>query len=82
MLGLRKDLEVKEAIYFDESEKRQIIEDYLQSGLSKQAVWEKYGGHSRKRGRILLWLRELNISIKKFDAKHKRNKIFLTWKSF
>ena len=59
MLGLRKDLEVKEAIYFNELEKRQIIEDYLLSGLTKQAIWEKYGGPSRERGRILRWMREL-----------------------
>ncbi|MCL1833309.1 MAG: hypothetical protein FWG49_02285 [Leptospirales bacterium] len=59
MLGLRKDLEVKEVIYFDESEKRQIIEDYLQSGLTKQAIWEKYTGRSEEHGSILRWMREL-----------------------
>ena len=62
MLGLRKDLEVKEAIYFNELEKRQIIEDYLLSGLTKQAIWEKYGGHSREHGRISRWMRELGYS--------------------
>jgi transposase-like protein len=58
MLGLRDDLELKEAIYFSESEKRLIIEDYLQSGLSKQAIWEKYTGRNGDHGTILKWMRQ------------------------
>jgi transposase-like protein len=58
MLGLRKDLQVRETIYFSESEKRQIIEDYLQSGKSKRTIWEKYTGRREEHGRILRWMRE------------------------
>ena len=43
MLGLKKRINEK-TFCFSEDEKRVIIEDYLQSGLTKQAIWEKYVG--------------------------------------
>jgi len=57
MLGLR-DFKVEEVIHFSEFEKRQIIEDYLQSDLTKQAIWEKYTGHKEEHGRLLRWMRK------------------------
>jgi len=58
MLGLRKDFAAQDVIHFSESEKRQIIEDYLQSGLTKQAIWEKYTGRREEHGLILRWMRK------------------------
>jgi transposase-like protein len=58
MLGLRRDFKVQEVIHFSESEKRQIIEDYLQSGETKQAIWQKYTGRREEHGIILRWMRE------------------------
>ncbi len=46
MLGLRSENRSLEFLKISESEKRQIIEDYLQSGLSKRAIWEKYTGRA------------------------------------
>ena len=57
MLGLNK-FKIKEVFHFSESEKRQIIEDYLQSGETKQTIWEKYTGRKREHGVILRWMRE------------------------
>ena len=33
-----------------------IIEDYLQSGLTKRAIWEKYTGNCKEHGRLLYWM--------------------------
>jgi len=57
MLGLR-DFKGQEIFHFSESEKRQIIEDYLQSGETKRAIWKKYTGRTREHGLILCWMRE------------------------
>ena len=62
MLGLKRDFGAKEVIYFSEAEKRQIIEDYLQSGLTKQAIWEKYTGYSEEHGVMLRWMRKYGYS--------------------
>ena len=42
---------------FSELDKRAIIEDYLRSGLSKDAIWLKYTGRLRDHGMILRWMR-------------------------
>jgi hypothetical protein len=62
MLGLREDFKLKEVVYFSESEKRLIIEDYLQSGLSKRTIWEKYTGRNGEHGTILRWMRQYGYS--------------------
>jgi hypothetical protein len=58
MLGLRKRIKEK-TFCFSDDEKRVIIEDYLQSGLTKQAIWEKYVGYEEEHGRLLRWMRKL-----------------------
>ena len=57
MLGLR-DLKTQKIFHFSEDEKLQIIEDYLQSGETKQAIWKKYTGRTREHGLILRWMHE------------------------
>jgi hypothetical protein len=80
MLGLREDFGLKEFIHFSESEKRLIIEDYLQSGLSKRSIWEKYTGRNGDHGTILRWMREYGYfsgskpSITFIDGKYKMSK--------
>ena len=41
---------------FSETDKRKIVEEYLQSGLSKTSIWKKYTGCEREHGRILEWM--------------------------
>jgi hypothetical protein len=68
-LGLKKGK--KEKIipklgrYFTESEKRVMIEDYLQSGCTKRAIWRKYTGHDVEHGHLLRWMRELGYMVSK-----------------
>jgi len=58
MLGLKGETKSQEFLKISEAEKRQIVEDYLQSGLTKQAIWEKYTGRKEEHGQILRWMRE------------------------
>jgi hypothetical protein len=56
MSGLKNEIKRKKHAHFSEAEKRMIIDDYLQSGLSKQAIWEKYTGNPKEHGLILYWM--------------------------
>jgi transposase-like protein len=56
MLGLSSEFGTKAVFNFSEAEKRQIIEDYLQSGENKQTIWEKYTGRKGEHGTILRWM--------------------------
>ena len=55
MLGLKSNLKRKQHAPFSEKEKRMIIEDYLQSGLTKQEIWKKYTGKN-DHGLLLSWM--------------------------
>jgi transposase-like protein len=44
--------------YFSESDKRSIVEEYLNTDVSKSGIWEKYVGHKRECGKILDWMNE------------------------
>jgi transposase-like protein len=57
MLGLKSEIRIKKLRKFSEQEKRKIVEDYLQSGLPKRSIWEKYTGHPTEHGKILEWMR-------------------------
>ena len=74
MLGLKHSGKTQEIFKISESEKRHIIEDYLQSGLTKSAIWEKYSGQKEDHGRIVRWMREYG-----YLSKHdKKNVTFVT----
>jgi len=75
MLGLKiKKNEKKFSI--NDDEKRIIIEAFLQSGESKQAIWDKYVGSGEEHGRILRWMRKLGYI---HDPRNK-NAIFVVQK--
>lgn len=44
---------------FSWSERENIIKDYLKSGQSKQAIWEKYTGQIEEHGQLVKWMRVL-----------------------
>ncbi len=44
--------------YFSDSDKREIIEEYLNTDVSKSGIWRKYIGHSNEGGYLLNWLEE------------------------
>ena len=53
MTGLKKKNRPQKFFHFDDEEKRAIIEDYLQSGLTKKEIWKKYTGREEEYGTIL-----------------------------
>jgi len=58
MLGLKSKIKGKKSLNFNENIKCQIVEDYLQSGLPKNAIWEKYTSQQSEYGKILLCMRK------------------------
>jgi hypothetical protein len=53
ILGLRKPEE------FDWFERKQIVEEYLQSKKTKKEIWFKYTGQTKEGGSLLNWIRKL-----------------------
>ena len=43
---------------FEESTKRQMVEDYLNGGLSKAEIWRRYTGRTEEHGKIIKWMRQ------------------------
>jgi hypothetical protein len=56
MLGLKQEINRRKFQHFSEAEKRIIIEDNLQRGLSKKDILEKYTGRREEHGLILYWM--------------------------
>ena len=54
------------------SEREALIEEYLSSDLTKQAIWEKYTGQKEERGQILRWMRKLGYQDKGLSSRPKR----------
>ena len=54
-----KKVNQKSPQYFTEEFKHQIIQAYLGSGLSKQAIWEQFTGRSEEHGSLVKWMRKL-----------------------
>jgi hypothetical protein len=42
-----------------ESERREIIEEYLKGGRSKRDIWQHYTGKTEEHGQIIRWMRQL-----------------------
>lgn len=55
ILGLRPHN--TDLIFFSDEEKIAIIEDYLSSGQTKNAIWKKYTGRDNEHGAIIRWMR-------------------------
>lgn len=58
ILGLRKAEEI------DWFERKQIVEEYLQSNKSKREIWFKYTGQPHEGGSLLNWIRKLGYEDK------------------
>ena len=56
MSGLKTKFQRRKYDHYSEAEKHMIIEDYLESGLSKREIWEKYTGSKSEHGLILYWM--------------------------
>lgn len=49
----------KHSSEFSDSEKHQIIQEYLRSSQTKRDIWEKYTGQTEEHGILLKWMRKL-----------------------
>jgi len=47
---------------FSIAERHLIIKDYLDSGLQKREIWEKYTGEAEEHGQLIRWMRQLGYS--------------------
>jgi hypothetical protein len=56
MSGLKPVIQRRKHAHFSEAEKHTIIEDFLQSNLTKKEIWEKYTGEIEEHGQILYWM--------------------------
>ena len=45
-----------------ESERREIIEEYLSGEETKAAIWQRYTGQKKEKGQLLRWMRKLGYS--------------------
>jgi len=45
--------------YFSDSEKHHILQELVNSGCTKQEIWEKYTGQQEEHGQLLRWMRQL-----------------------
>jgi len=59
ILGFKKPSE------FEAHERKQIIDEWLESGRSKREIWQKYTGLPDEKGNLLVWMRQLGMDIPK-----------------
>jgi|GEM_PF-414241 len=50
--------------YYSEKEKREIIEEYLATEITKVDIWKKYTGQTSEHGVIIRWMRQLGYTDK------------------
>ena len=60
--------------HFTEAEKRSIIEEYLNSYITKAEIRERYTGQTSQHGVLLKWKRQLDKPMPKQEAKYKKTK--------
>jgi transposase-like protein len=65
--------------FYTESERHQIIQDYLSSECTKTEIWKKYTGKNEEHGQLFRWMLQLgyntterpNIASKSFSMSKK-----------
>lgn len=75
-LRRRKKIIQKPNKYFSETEKHEIIQEYLKTGCTKVETWKKYTGQMEEHGQLLRWMRELGYesSVKKIKSNFAGNR--------
>ena len=58
---MEKKIIQKAGRYFTIPERHELIKEYLTSGCTKEAIWEKYTGQS-EHGTLLKWMRKLGYT--------------------
>lgn len=63
---------IRKGSSFSESERHELIKEYLSGTSSKTAVWRKYTGQNKEHGTILNWMRMYGYE----DARMRKSFIF------
>ena len=50
---------------YNKTERHQIIQDYLSSKCTKQAIWQKYTGKREEHGQLFRWMLQLGYDTTK-----------------
>lgn len=50
---------VKKTRFITETQRREIIEDYLRGEETRAAVWRRHTGQQKEKGQMLRWMRQL-----------------------
>jgi len=58
-----KNLGFKHPAEFGWDDRKAIIEEYLQTGISKKDIWRKFTGQEQEKGQLLRWMRQLGFDI-------------------
>lgn len=53
--------------YFTDSEKHHILQELVNSGCTKQEVWEKFTGQQEEHRQLLRWIRHTMTLLKPED---------------
>jgi hypothetical protein len=60
---------VRQAKYYNDTERKIIIEEYLEGGISKTEIWRKYTQQHEEHGHINRWMRLLGYDVTKSKPK-------------
>lgn len=56
ILGFKRPIEISK------TERRQIVEEYIASGKTKQNIWKNHTGQEKEHGQLTRWMRELGFT--------------------
>lgn len=56
-------LGLKPPSQFTIEERKLIIEEYLQTGVTKREIWRKYTGREKEKGHLIRWMRQLGYDL-------------------
>lgn len=71
----------KSGKYFTETEKHQIIQEFLSTKCTKRFVWNKYTGQAEEHGQLTRWMREFGYNeVNSFRKSNLEANIFMAKK--
>lgn len=59
---------------FSETERHEIIKEYLNGTQTKTEIWKKHTGQQHEHGTILKWMRQLGYIVEEFSIEKERKR--------
>jgi transposase len=59
---------------FNETERHEIIKEYLNGTQTKTEIWKKHTGQQQEHGTILKWMRQLGYIVEEFSIEKERKR--------